>query len=102
MMFASGTVFASLRHKRLFFYIVFPKAINYNMHMNVAAFIVTVCMGTDKGLMSGKILFCIFQSQLLCLFSGQAIFRHIFRIKAKDVVVGLDFVVFLVFMIFFV
>lgn len=92
MMFASGTEFASLSHKSLLLYIVLAEAIDYDMHMDIAAFIIPVHMGIDESLMSGKIFLCVFQSEPLRLFSGQIIFCCVLRIEAEDIMTGFDFI----------
>ena len=65
MMFISGTAVTCPFHKRLWFYIQLAETVNYNMYMNVTASVVSVRKGTDKSLMSGKVLRCIFHSKSL-------------------------------------
>ena len=62
MMFVPCKGITGTFHKVLTFYIKFPQAVDYNMYMNIATSIVSVCMCADESLMSGKILFCIFQT----------------------------------------
>ena len=58
----------------------------------------TISVGADKSLVSGKILSGIFHTKFLCLLSGQTIFFLIFRIKADDVVMRLNLIKRLIFM----
>ena len=87
-------------HKGLLGHIQFSQTVDYNMHMNVAAAIVTVHVGADQCLMPRKICFCIFQSKLLRPFPRQAIFCAVPWIKADDVVVAFDFILVFVLLIF--
>ncbi len=100
VVFESGKGIASAFHKGLAFRIIFSQAVDYDMHMDVAAFIVTVSMSADKSLMSGKILFGKFQSKQMRLFSGQSAFCRVFRIKTENIMVGFDFIIILVFTVF--
>ncbi len=75
-----------------------PQAVDDDMHMDVAAPVMPVCVGADKGLMSGEILFAVFKTKLLCMLPGQSAFLPVFRVEADDVMVGFDFVIRPVFM----
>ena len=66
--------------------------------MNISTAIMTISVGADKSLVSGKILSGIFYAKFLCLFSGQTMFFLIFRIKADDVVMRLNLIKRLIFM----
>ena len=44
-------------HKVLTLHIIFAQAVDNDMHMDVAASVMSVRVGADKSLMSGKILF---------------------------------------------
>ena len=65
--------------------------------MDVAAPVMTVRVGTDKGLMSGEILFAVCKPKLLCPFSGQPAFVPVFWVEADDVVVRFNLIILLVF-----
>ena len=90
---APGTGIAVTLHKILPLHIVFPQAVDDDMHMDVAAAIVPVRVGADKGLMSGEIFPAIFQPKPLCLLPGQPALITVFRVEADDVVVGFDLVI---------
>ena len=47
MMFIASTGIAWPFHEILTFHIMFPQAIDNDMHMNVATLIVSVCMSAD-------------------------------------------------------
>ena len=82
MVLVTGTAVTGSLHEWLLFNIQFAERVNNNMDVDISASIVTVRMRTDESLMTGKILFCIFHSQGLCLFFGQAMIVFILRIKA--------------------
>lgn len=100
VMFESGQGIAVAFHERLTLHVIFPQAVDHDMHIDIAAFVMAVCVGLDKGLVSGEILFGKFPAKSLRSFPGQAIFRCVFRIEAEDVVVGFDFIIILVFVVF--
>ena len=58
------------------------------MHMNVAGMVMPVRVGADNRLMSGEMFLAVGKPQLLCFIYGQAVVRHITRVKADDVVVA--------------
>ena len=58
------------------------------MHMNVAAVVMPVRVGADKGLVAGKMLFTELFPQRLRPVYGQAVVRPVPRVKADDVVVA--------------
>ena len=87
-------------HKRLLRHIQFSQTVDYDMDMNIAAAIMTVHVRTDQCLMPRKICFCVFQSELLCPFTRQAIFCAVSWIKADDVMVAFDFILIFVLLIF--
>lgn len=49
--------------------------------------------------MAGEVFLCVFQAELLCLFSGQSIFSSIFWIKADDIMMGFDLIIGSIFVI---
>ena len=69
------------------------------MYVDVAASIMPVHVCADKSLMAGKVLLCIFHSNLLCMFPGQAIFCCVLWIEADDIMVGFDFIIGFVFVV---
>lgn len=69
------------------------------MYVDVSVSIMPVHVGTDKSLMSGEVLLCVFHSNLLCLFSGQSIFCCVLWIEADDIMVGFDFIIGFVFVV---
>ena len=50
-------------------YIEFAKAVDYDVSMDVACAVITICMGADQSLMPRKISLCIFQPDGLRTFS---------------------------------
>lgn len=98
-MLIPGTGIAWAFHEVLTFHIKFTQAVGYDMHMDVAALIMPVHVGTDKSLMSGEVLLFIFHSDLLCLFPGQSIFCYILWIETDDIMVGFDFIIGFVFVV---
>ena len=73
--------------------------IDNDMHMDIAAVVVSVRVGADNGLVSGEMLFAKFLAQRLCLINGQAVVRSVPWVEADDIVVGLHIFPFLVFAI---
>ena len=67
-----------------------PQTVDDNMHMDIAAMVVSVRVGADKGLVSGKMLFAVGQSQRLRPVNSQAVVGCISWVKADDIVVALD------------
>ena len=57
--------------------------------MDIAAVVMPVRVGADKGLVSGELLFTKSFAQLLRTFNGQPIVRAVPWVKADDVVVAL-------------
>ena len=76
-----------------------PQAVYDNMHMNVAAVVMPVRVGADKGLVAGKMLFTELFPQRLRPVYGQAVVRPVPRVKADDVVVAFHIFPPLVFLI---
>ena len=72
------------------------------MHMDVAAFVIAVCMGADKSLMAGKVFSGILQTELLLTFSGQSVLGYIFRIKAENIMMGFNLIKGLIFTVLFI
>ena len=72
------------------------QTVDYDMHMDIAAAVVTVHVGADQRLMPRKVGFYIFHADGLRLFTCQSTLIFIGRIKADEVVVRLDFVVILI------
>ena len=81
MMFISGTGIAWPFHEALPLHVILPQAVDHDMHMDVAAFIVAVCVGADQSLMAGKIFPGIFQAELLRPLPGQIVLCHILWIE---------------------
>ena len=67
-----------------------PQAVYDDMHMNVAAVVMPVRVGADKGLVAGKMLFTELFPQRLRPVYGQAVVRPVPWVKADDIVVALD------------
>ena len=67
--------------------------------MNVAAVVMPVRVGADKGLVAGKMLFTELFPQRLRPVYGQAVVRPVPRVKADDVVVAFHIFPPLVFLI---
>ena len=83
-------------HKRLLRNIQFSQTVDYDMHMDIAAAIMTIHVGADQRLMPRKVGFYIFHADGLCLFTCQPTLVFVGRIEADEVVVRLDFVVILI------
>ena len=97
-MFVPSTGITVTLHKVLTLHIIFAQAVDNNMYMDIAVSVMPVRVGADKSLMSGEILFAVCKPKQLCLFPGQPTFVLVFWVEADDVVVGLDFVIILIFM----
>jgi len=97
VVFLFGAGITRALHEVLWFHIVFPQTVDYDMYMDVTASVMAVHVRTDQSLMSGEIFAGIFKSQLLRPLSGQSVFFPVLRIKADDIVMGFDLVVTLVF-----
>ena len=69
------------------------------MNMDVATAIMSIRVSTDQCLMSGKMILHKFKSQGLCFLASKIVFVFIARIKTDDIVMGLDFIVSVVFSI---
>ncbi len=67
------------------------------MHMDVAAVVVAVRVGTDKCLMAGEVVFAKLFTQLLRPVNGQAVVRPVAGIKGNDVVMAFHIFLFLIF-----
>ena len=85
-------------HKILPFHSFGTNTIDDDMHMNVTGAIVSIGVGADKCLMTGKVLGGKFQSHALCFFSRKSVFLFVLWIEAEDIVVGFDFVLFRILM----
>ena len=59
------------------------------MHMDISAVVMSVRVGADKGLVSGKMLFAKLLAQLLRPVYGQAVVLCVTGVKADDIVVAL-------------
>ena len=70
-------------------YFLYPQGIDDNVNMDVAAVVVAVRVGADKGLMAGEMLPAKPPAQLLRPVCGQPIVRAVPWVKAADVVVAL-------------
>ena len=73
-----------------------PQTVYDDMHMNVAGVVVSVRVGADNGLVSGKMLSAKFLAQRLRLINGQTVVRSVPWVKADDIVVRLHIFPFLV------
>lgn len=69
------------------------------MNMDVATAIMSIRVSTDQCLMAGKMILHKFKSQDLCFLASKMVFVFIARIKTDDIVMGLDFIVSVVFSI---
>ena len=66
------------------------QAVDHNMHMDIAAFVVTVRVCAYQSLMAGKVLFAKIQSQLLCPIHRESVILRIAWIEADDIMMALD------------
>ena len=89
-MLVPGSGVACPVHVGLALHLGNPQTVDDNMHMDIAAMVVPVRVGTDKGLVSGKMLFAVGQPQRLRPVYGQAIVGCVPWVKADDIVVALD------------
>ena len=62
------------------------------MHMNISTAIMTISVGADKSLVSGKIFSGIFHAKFLCLFPCQSMFILVLWIEADDIMMRFDFI----------
>ena len=83
-------------HKGLLRNIQLSQTVDYDMHMDIAAAVVTVQVGADQRLMPRKVGFYIFHTDGLRLFTSQSTLVFVGRIEADEVVVRLDFIVILI------
>ena len=74
-----------VRQERNFLY---PQRIDNNMHMDIAAVVVSVRVGADNGLVSGKLLPAKFLAQRLRPVYGQTVVHRVPWVKADNVVVA--------------
>ena len=74
-----------VRQERNFLY---PQRIDNDMHMDIAAVVVSVRVGADNGLVSGKLLPAKFLAQRLRPVYGQAVVHRVPWVKADNVVVA--------------
>ena len=84
-------------HEVLHRHIRFSYGIENDMHMDVACGVMTVRVGADDYLMSGKIPFCKIHGKRLNPFGGQTVFIPVPRVEAYNVMVGFDIFPILVF-----
>ena len=73
-MFESGAAITRTLHKVVLFYVKFTETVDYDMDVNIAAFIMTVCVSTDESLMPREISFGKRYAELLCALSRQTTF----------------------------
>ena len=66
----------------------YPQRIDNDMHMDIAAVVVSVRVGADNGLVSGKMLGTEFLAQCLRPVYGQAVVRAVPWVKGNDIVVA--------------
>ena len=76
---------------------LYPQRIDNNMHMNVAAVVVSVRVGADNGLVSFEMLGAKFLAQLLRPINGQSVVRPVAGVKADNVVMAFHILALLVF-----
>ena len=74
-----------VRQERNFLY---PQRIDNDMHMDIAAVVVSVRVGADNGLVSGKLLPAKFLAQRLRPVYGQTVVHRVPWVKADNVVVA--------------
>ena len=67
---------------------------------NLSGAVVTISVGADQRLMSGKILCRKFHSHALGFFTCQAVLLFIPWVEAENIMVGFDFALFLILMEF--
>src|SRR5699024_9337065 len=77
---------------------LYPQAVNDDMHMDVAAVVMPVRVGADKGLF-GEMLFTELLPQRLRPVYGQAVVRPVPWVKADDIVVAFHILPPLIFLI---
>ena len=82
-----------VRQERNFLY---PQRIDNDMHMDIAAVVVSVRVGADNGLVSGEMLGTKFLAQCLRPVYGQAVVRCVPWVKGNDIVVAFHIFPFLV------
>lgn len=83
-----------IRHKWNF---LNSQRIDHNVYMNIAAAVVTVGMGTDDCLMSGKVFLAKFLTKALSQIYSQSMVGNIFRVKRNNIVMTFDIFPFLIF-----
>ena len=86
-------------HKGLLRNIQFSQTVDYDMHMDIAAAVVTVHVSANQRLMPRKVGFYIFHADGLRSFSCQPTFIVVGRVKADEIVMRLDFGVILIFVV---
>lgn len=96
MVFVARLTVDGTFHKGLLRNIQLSQTVDYDMHMDIAAAVVTVHVGADQRLMPRKVGFYIFHADGLRLFTCQSTLVFVGRIEADEVVVRLDFVVILI------
>ena len=87
--FVPGSGVACPVHVGLALHFGNPQTVDDNMHMDIAAVVVSVRVGADKGLVSGKMLFAVGQPQRLRPVNGQDIVGCVPWVKTDDIVVAL-------------
>ena len=97
MMLVAGATVDLPFHVRFFLHIQFPHTVENDVYVDIAAFIMTVCVRTDQNLMPWKMLLCELHSELMSQFCGQLSIGIILRIEADDIVVRFYIREFLVF-----
>lgn len=96
MVFVARLTVDGTFHKGLLRNIQLSQTVDYDMHMDIAAAVVTVHVGADQRLMPRKVGFYIFHADGLRLFTCQSTLVFVGGIEADEVVVRLDFVVILI------
>ena len=78
-------------------YFLNPQTVNDDMHMDIAAVVVSVRVGADNGLVSGEVCFTKSLAQLLRPVNGQSVVCPVPWVKGNDIVVAFHIFPFLVF-----
>ena len=91
MMLVSGHGIPGPFHEILQGNVQLPYTVQHDVNMNIPGRIMTVFVGADDQLMTGKILSGKGHSKLLCLLRRETVFIPVPRIETDDVVMRFDF-----------
>ena len=86
-MLIAGFFFIWLIHIVLACHGIFADTVDHDMGMDVAGMVSAVCVGDHHRLIAWEILFCKFQTKLLCPFPSKPTFRYVRWIETDDVMV---------------